>query len=273
MADDFGGDLNVDLIDRARNAVADRAELPGMSLMQHLEELRKMLLHSAAAITIGMCVAYFFNEQLRHIIFKPLLQMGLQANILHPTDGLNFAIKTALYGGILLAVPYVLYQVWLFIAPGLYTHEKRYVVPFMAATVGLFFTGAFLAYRFVLPAAMPVLLGHGPHDFGKDFASTITIEDYMNFFLSVILGLGITFELPIVIFFLSLFGIVDAGFLWRNARYAILLIFIVSAVICPLPDPISMCIFASPLLLLYGVSIGVAYVFHPKRQEKKLANS
>jgi len=260
-----------DLIDRARNAVTDRAELPGMSLMQHLEELRKVLIHSASSILAGMCVAYFFNERLRHIIFKPLLQMGLQANILHPTDGINFAIKTALYGGIILAAPYVLYQLWVFISPGLYTHEKRYVVPFMAATVGLFFTGVFLAYHFVLPIAMPVLLGHGPHDFGKDFASTITIEDYMNFFLSVILGLGITFELPVVIFFLSLFGIVDAGFLWRNARYAVLVIFIISAIICPLPDPISMCLFASPLLLLYGASIGVAYIFHPKRRETKIA--
>src|SRR6201999_537900 len=122
---------------------------------------------------IGMCIAYAFNEKLRHIIFKPLLQMGLQANILHPTDGLNFAIKTALYGGILLAVPYVLYQLWLFISPGLYTHEKRYVVPFMMATIGLFFTGAFLAYHFVLPMAMPVLLGHGKNDFGGDFTATI----------------------------------------------------------------------------------------------------
>jgi sec-independent protein translocase protein TatC len=95
----------------------------------------------------------------------------------------------------------------------------------------------------------------------------------MNFFLSVVLGLGLTFELPILIFFLAIFGIVDAKFLWKNARYAVLLIFIVSAIICPLPDPISMCIFASPLLVLYGVSIGVAYLFHPKRRENKLAKS
>jgi sec-independent protein translocase protein TatC len=267
MADDLG----VDLIDRARNAVSDRAELPGMSLMQHLEELRKMLVRSVGGIGVGMCVAYFFNERLRHIVFQPLLQMGLQANILHPTDGINFAIKTALYGGIILTAPWVLYQLWVFISPGLYTHEKRYIVPFMIATVGLFFTGVFLAYHYVLPTAMPVLLGHGKYQFGKDFTATITIEDYMNFFLSVILGLGVTFELPIVIFFLSIFGIVDAKFLWKNGRYAILIIFIVSAIICPLPDPISMCLFASPLLILYGVSIGVAYVFHPKRKEKKLA--
>jgi sec-independent protein translocase protein TatC len=262
-----------DPIDRARNAISDRAELPGMSLMQHLEELRKVLIRSATGIAIGMAVAYIFNDRLRHIVFQPLLQMNLKANMLHPTDGLNFAIKTALYGGILLTAPWILYQVWVFISPGLYTHEKRYVVPFMGATVGLFFTGAYLAYHYVLPLAMPVLLGHGQHDFGGDFTATITIEDYMNFFLSVILGLGITFELPVVVFFLSLFGIVDAGFLWRNTRYAVLIIFFISAIICPLPDPISMCLFASPLLILYGVSIGVAYIFHPKRRENKLKKS
>jgi len=253
-----------DLIDRARNAVTDRAELPGMSLMQHLEELRKMLIHSALALVVGMCVAYYFNERLRHIVFAPLLHMGQKANMLHPTDGLNFAIKTALYGGALIAAPYILYQIWLFIAPGLYSNEKRYVVPFMGASIGLFLTGAYLAYHFVLPTALPILL----INFGKDFAMTITIEDYMNFFLSVILGLAITFELPVVIFFLAIFGIVDASFLWRHARYAVLLIFLVSAFICPLPDPISMCIFASPLLALYVVSIGVAYIFNPKRKKK-----
>ncbi|MDR3736558.1 MAG: twin-arginine translocase subunit TatC, partial [Acidobacteriaceae bacterium] len=163
--------------------------------------------------------------------------------------------------------PYILYQVWKFIAPGLYTNEKRYVVPFMLTTVGLFLTGTFVAYHFVLPQAMPVLL----LQFGKNFNQMITIDEYMEFFLAVVLGLGITFELPIVIFFLAIFGIVDASFLIRHSRYAILIIFIIAAIICPAPDPISMCIFATPMLGLFVVSIGVAYIFHPKRRKKKLA--
>ncbi|HEY0307723.1 MAG TPA: twin-arginine translocase subunit TatC [Acidobacteriaceae bacterium] len=258
-----------DLIDRARNAVADRAELPGMSLMQHLEELRKMLIHSALALVVGMGVAYAFHVKLYHFVQAPLDKLHLALNYTHPTDPLNLYIKTALFGGIILASPYILYQIWLFISPGLYTNEKRYVVPFMGATIGLFLLGAAFGYYYVFPGTLHILIG----DFGKAFNPVITIEEYTNFFLSVIVGLGVTFELPILIFFLAIFGIVDAGFLWRNVRYAILIIFIVAAIICPAPDPISMCIFASPMLVLFFISIGVAYIFHPKRRLKKLAKT
>jgi sec-independent protein translocase protein TatC len=125
----------------------------------------------------------------------------------------------------------------------------------------------FVAYHYILPSAMPVLL----FKFGKNFTPMITIDEYMEFFLAVVLGLGITFELPILIFFLAIFGIVDAPFMIRHSRYAILIIFIVAAIICPAPDPISMCIFASPMLVLYILSIGVAYIFNPKRKQAKLA--
>ncbi len=261
MADDMG----VDLIDRARNAVTDRAELPGMSLMQHLEELRKLLVRSAMALGVGLCIAYIFHVQLYGFVQAPLDKLHIALNYTHPTDPLNLYIKTAFFGGIIITSPFILYQVWLFISPGLYTHEKRYVIPFMAATIGLFFAGAGFGYYYVFPGALKILIT----DFGKHFNPVITIEEYTNFFLSVILGLGITFELPILIFFLAIFGIVDAAFLWRNVRYAILIIFIVAAIICPAPDPISMCLFASPLLVLYGVSIGVAYIFHPKRKASR----
>ena len=255
-----------DLIDRARSAMGDRAELPGMSLMQHLEELRKMLIRSAIGLVVGMGIAWGFYSRIEQIIAAPLTHLGLQLTQLHPIDAVDFAVKVALYGGAILASPYILYQIWLFISPGLYTREKRYVIPFMGATVGLFMTGIFVAYHFVLPSAMPVLL----FKFGANFKQMITIDDYMQFFLAVVLGIGITFELPVLVFFLALFGIVDAKFMIKQARYAILIIFIIAAIICPAPDPISMCIFASPMLILYVFSIGVAYVFHPKRRQKKL---
>ena len=135
----------------------------------------------------------------------------------------------------------------------------------MSATVCLFLAGAWFGYRYVLPGAMIVLI----QDFGKNFTHMITIEDYTGFFLAVILGLGICFELPILIFFLSLFGIVDAKFLLKHIRYAILVIFIISAIICPLPDPVSMCLFASPMLVLYLLGVGVAYFVHPDRRKAK----
>jgi sec-independent protein translocase protein TatC len=257
-----------DLVDRARSAVHDRAELPGMSLMEHLEELRTRLFWSIGYLAVGFGVAYAFRARLIGIIQKPLVDIGLKMTMTHPTDALNFLIKTSVVVGIIIASPFVLYQIWLFISPGMYAHEKKYVVPFMTGTVGLFLAGAWFGYRWVLPGAMTFLI----QDIGKNFSHMITIEDYTQFFLAVILGLGICFELPILIFFLSLFGIVDAKFLLKHIRYAILVIFLISAIICPLPDPFSMILFASPMLVLYFLGVGVAFFVHPSRRKAKEAN-
>jgi sec-independent protein translocase protein TatC len=256
-----------DLVDSVRAAVTDRAELPGMSLMEHLTELRKRLIRSTVYLLIGFCIAYAFHVRLYGIIQKPLNDLHIALNYTHPTDPLNLYLKTALYGGIILASPFILYQVWLFIAPGMYANEKRYVVPFMAATIVLFLSGAWFGYHWVFPGALKVLIG----GFGKNFNPVLTIEDYTNFFLAVILGLGVTFELPILIFFLALFGIVDAKFLVQHIRYAILAIFIIAAIICPTPDPIGMCLFASPMLVLYLIGVGIAFLVHPARRKAREA--
>jgi sec-independent protein translocase protein TatC len=256
-----------DLVDGLRTAVTDRAELPGMSLMEHLAELRKRLIHSVVYLLIGFAVAYAFHERLYGIIQKPLDDLHIPLNFTHPTDGLNLYLKTAFLGGAIIASPFILYQIWLFISPGMYANEKKYVVPFMTATVGLFAAGAFFGYHWVLPGALDVLI----NGFGKRFHPILTIDDYTGFFLAVILGLGICFELPILIFFLALFGIVDAKFLLKHFRYAVLVIFLISAIICPLPDPLSMCLFASPMLALYFLGVGVAYFVHPTRRKAREA--
>jgi sec-independent protein translocase protein TatC len=256
-----------DLVDSVRAAVTDRVELPGMSLMEHLTELRKRLIHATVYLLIGFVVAYAFHERLYGFVQRPLDNLHIALNFTHPTDGLNLYLKTALLGGAILASPFILYQLWLFISPGMYANEKRYVVPFMAATIGLFLAGAWFGYHWVLPGAIKVLV----LDFGKKFNPILTIEDYTQFFLAVILGLGICFELPILIFFLALFGIVDAKFLIRHIRYAVLVIFLISAIICPLPDPFSMILFASPMLVLYFLGVGVAFFVHPSRRKAKEA--
>ena len=180
-------------------------------------------------------------------------------------DPLNLYLQVSFIGGAILASPFVLYQVWLFIAPGLYQKEKRFVIPFMLATVSLFLGGASFGYFFVLPGALKILI----LGFGSKFNPIVTIEEYTGFFLSIILGLGISFELPILIFFLALFGIVSPKFLWKNIRYAILAVFLVAAIICPSPDPGTMCIYAVPMLVLYLIGIGVAWWVHPARRKKK----
>ena len=256
---------DLDPIDRARKAVSDRAELPGMSLMEHLGELRKRLIHAVYYLIGGFVVAYYFHEQLYGITQAPLDKLHIPLNFTHPTDGLNLYLKTSFVGGAILASPFILYQVWLFISPGMYANEKKYVWPFMSATIVLFLSGAWFGYHWVLPGAIKVLV----LDFGKAFNPILTIEDYTGFFLAVILGLGITFELPILIFFLSLFGIVDAKFLLKHIRYAILAIFLIAAIICPTPDPIGMCLFAMPMLVLYMIGVGVAFLVHPARRKAR----
>jgi len=256
-----------DAVSKARKAVSDRVDLPGMSLMEHLDELRKRIVHSAIYLALGFIIAYVFHERLYGLVEAPLSHLNIKLNYTHPMDPLNLYLQVALIGGAILASPFILYQVWLFIAPGLYQKERRFVIPFMAATVGLFFTGASFGYFYVLPGALKILI----IDFGKDFNSVITIEEYTGFFLSIILGLGVSFELPILIFFLALFGIVSPRFLWKNIRYAILAVFLVAAIICPSPDPGTMCIYAIPMLLLYLLGIGVAWWVHPARRREKEA--
>jgi len=257
--------MATDLIDRARAAVGDRVELPGMSLMEHLEELRTRIFWIAGYLALGFIVAWIYRERIYNWVQAPVTNLHLQLNFTHPTDGLNLYIKTAFVGGAILASPFILYQVWLFISPGMYANEKKYVWPFMFATVGLFLAGAWFGYRWVLPGAIDVLV----IKMAKDFHPILTIEDYTGFFMAVILGLGITFELPILIFFLALFGIVDGKFLLKHFRYAVLAIFLIAAIICPTPDPIGMCLFATPMLALYFIGVLVAFLVHPNRRNRK----
>ena len=262
--------MDEDLLDRARNAVTERAELPGMSLIEHLEELRRRLIHSAVYLIVAFFIAYGFHDRIADFMMQPItIALAKHHQIpklgyLNPIDPFNFFLKLSFVAGAILASPFVLYQVWLFISPGLYRNEKRYVLPFMTATVGLFLAGAFFGYHYVYPGALDFLLGYG-----KQFTPMVTISEYTDLFMTVILGLGATFELPILIFFLALFGIVSAGWLWKNIRYAILVIFIIAAIITPTPDILTMCVFATPMLVLYLIGIGVAFMVHPKRRDRK----
>src|SRR5579863_3358263 len=255
-------------IGKARQAVTQRAELPGMSLMEHLDELRRRIVHSALYLAAGFFICWFFRDRIVGFLQAPLNHIGKSLVFTHPMDALNLDLQAALLGGAILASPFILFQVWLFITPGLYQKERRFVVPFMAATVGLFLTGAAFGYYFVLPGAIKILV----IDMGHNFTPMITIEDYTSFFLSIILGLGISFEMPILIFFLAMFGIVSPKFLWKNFQYAILAVFLVAAFICPSPDPWTMCIYAIPMLSLYLIGIGVAWWVHPSRRKGKEAN-
>lgn len=257
-----------DMIDKAKAQLGSRAELPGMSLMQHLDELRKRIVHSVLYLVAGYVVAVIFAPKLYLILQAPLNQLKLPLNFTHPADLVTLRyIQIPLVGGAILAAPFILFQLWLFIAPALYSREKRYVIPFMGSAVLLFMGGAFLGYYFVFPGLLKFLIS----DLGTQLGihPLISIEEYTGFFFALILGMGATFELPVVMVFLAMFGICSPGFYWRNIRYAILLIFIIAAIITPTPDISTMCVFASPMMLLYFVGIAGAWLVHPARKKKK----
>jgi sec-independent protein translocase protein TatC len=241
-----------------------------MGFLDHLEELRKRIIWSIASIAVGFCVCYFWHEAIFAWIQKPIVtilsahKMNTQLVYTNPVDPFNMYLKISLIAGIFLASPFILYQVWCFIAPGLYKNERRYVAPFMFSTVGLFVAGGLFAYKAVYPAALTFLV-----EYSLQFTPMITINEYIGLFMTIVLGLGVVFELPILVFFLALFGMVSPGWMWKNLRYAILAIFVLAAAIAPTPDIISMCVFAAPMIVLYLLSIGVAYMVHPKQRKKR----
>src|SRR6266576_482609 len=245
----------------------EKDSMPTMGFLDHLEELRKRIIYSIVSVVVGFFACWGYREQMYGIMQKPN-GMAEKLVYLNPTEPFNLYLKVSALAGLFLTSPFVLYQVWMFISPGLYRKEKRYVVPFMVSTIALFSAGGYFGYRFVYPYALTFLI-----DFGKQFQPMITIGEYTSLFLSIILGMGLIFEMPILVFFLALMGIVSAGFMWKNFRYAILVIFIIAAIVTPTTDILNMCIFAAPMIGLYGVSIGVAWLVHPRqraaRREKK----
>jgi sec-independent protein translocase protein TatC len=252
----------------------DNEQMPAMGFLEHLEELRRRIIYSLIAVAVGFFLCWGYAEKIYGIMQRPIME-ALQRNglaqklvYLNPTEPFNMYLKVAFLAGLFVTSPFILYQVWAFIAPGLYRNEKRYVTPFMFSTVLLFIAGGYFGYKLVYPQALEFLIGYG-----KQFQPMITIGEYTDLFLVIIIGMGVIFELPILVFFLSLMGVVTAGWMWRNLRYSILVIFIIAAILTPTTDILNMCIFAAPMVALYVFSIGIAWIVHPaqrrKRAEKK----
>src|SRR4030081_3035047 len=187
----------------------DPEGLPAMGFLDHLEELRKRLIYCIISVVVVFFACWGYREQIYAIMQKPIMD-ALKSNgltdklvYLNPTEPFNLYLKISALAGLFLTSPFVLYQVWMFISPGLYRNEKRYVFPFMFSTVLLFLSGGLFAYKMVYPAALNFLI-----DYGKQFQPMITIGEYTDLFLTIIIGLGAVFELPILVFFLALMGLV-----------------------------------------------------------------
>jgi sec-independent protein translocase protein TatC len=240
-----------------------------MSFFEHLVDLRKRLINSAIAIGLGTVIGVSISEKVIDFITIPmqaaLRNQHLDDKLIYtsPTGLINLIITLGLYIGVVLAAPFVLYQVWLFIAPGLYKHERKAVSSFVFSSFFLFIAGISFGYFVMLPYLLNFLTG-----FQGPFRPLISINEYFDFILIVLLGLGIIFELPVLIFFLALFNIVTPKFLWKNVRYAILVIAIVAAIVTPTPDATTMLVFMAPMIGLYFLGIGVAWMVVRKKSKR-----
>lgn len=235
-----------------------------MSFFDHLEELRKRIIQALIGVTVGVVLGFSSAERAYNFISIPIYEAlrnsGLPEKLTYisPLGPARLLISVGLYLGIVIASPYVLYQVWLFVAPGLYRNERRAVTGFLTSSVLLFLAGTAFAYYVMLPITLRFLIGFASFD--PRISPMITMNEYLDFALVILLGLGLIFQLPILILILSLFGIVTPRFLWDNFRYAVLVIAIVAAIVTPTTDVITMGVFMAPMLLLYIVGIGVSAV-------------
>jgi sec-independent protein translocase protein TatC len=235
-----------------------------MTLGEHLEDLRRCLLRSIGAIALVSVVCYFYSASIFAFIVAPLRQrLGPGQSLIGTgvAEAFFTEIKVALAGGFFFSCPFIFYELWRFIRPGLLSHERKLVLPFVFCATLFFLTGAYFCYRVVLPVAFTYFIEQ--YD-TMGVTPAIRIGEYFTFVFRMVLAFGLTFELPVFTFFLVRLGIWDYRFMLRSFRYAVVIIFIIAAVLTPTPDIINQSLLAGPMLLLYVVSIGVAYLWRAR---------
>jgi sec-independent protein translocase protein TatC len=237
-----------------------------MSFLDHLEELRRRIIYSLISVAVALGVSWTFANELFLIVARPITALDVNLVMSTLTEGFNLQLKLALLAAVFLASPFILAQVWLFIAPGLYKHERRYALPFILFSTLLFLAGGAFGYFIAFPFAARFLLDWGAE--GMGLTPMIIASNYFDLFIAIELGLGVIFEIPAVIFVLARIGLVSGGFLLRNTKYAVLIAFIVAAIITPTSDIPNLMIMAVPMLALYMLGVVVAYVFGKKRRHE-----
>lgn len=236
-----------------------------MSFLDHLDELRRRLVAAALSLAFGTLVAIFFIDRIFTFIMRPLyekLPEGSKLIYTEPTEAFFLKLKIALLAGVVIGAPLIMLQLWLFISPGLYAREKRFALPFILMASVFFVGGAAFNHYVLFPIAWVFLAG-----FSTDYMMFMPrIAPVFSLYAMLMLAMGLIFEMPAVILVLARMGLATAGFLWRNIKYAILIIFIASAVITPTGDPMTQALMAGPMIALYIVSIGLAWLFGKRRR-------
>lgn len=244
-----------------------------MSFLEHLEELRTRIFRALMGVGVAFLGSLTFSGPLWSFVCQPaataLKTLGYPQTLkqITPMEGFNIIwFKMPIICAIFLSSPWILYQVWAFISPGLYRREKRWAAPFILGSAGLFITGGVFAYFVIFRYGLTFLLSIGQ---GNYVEPMVSMSDYFDLFVNVILGVGLVFEMPVLIFFLTLLRIVSPGFLLNHSRYAILAIFIIAAVVTPTPDVFNLMLFATPMCMLFYVGIFAGYLLVLHREGRK----
>jgi sec-independent protein translocase protein TatC len=235
-----------------------------MSFLDHLEELRSRLLKSLVGLVMGFGIAWGFHEEIFHFMVEPLRKFDPNLKLIAttPTETIMIYMKMSFFVGIFIAAPFLLYQVWAFISPGLHKHEKGYAIPFVLFGTIFFISGAAFGHYVLFPVALEFLGTFG----GADVRFLPRITEYYDFYSWFLLALGIVFQVPVVIFVLARIGIVTPAFLLRQFKWAILLSFIVAGIVTPTPDVVNQTLLAVPMIGLYLLGVVVAAIFGKKRK-------
>jgi sec-independent protein translocase protein TatC len=245
-----------------------------MSFLEHLEELRKRLLLAVGGIGVAFFLCLFFSDELWGFVVAPataaLTHLGINPPVLaqiSPMDSFRIMwMELPILAAVFLSSPWIMYQVWAFIAPGLYKRERRWAAPFVLSSAGLFIIGGFFAYFVAFRYGLEFLLGLG---IGKGVTPHISMTEYYDLFVDVMLGVGVIFEIPVILFLLTLIRVASPSFLIRHSRYAILIIVILAAVITPTGDVFNLALFATPMIILFYVGIFASYILVLHREKKR----
>jgi sec-independent protein translocase protein TatC len=240
-----------------------------MPLTAHLAELRSRLFASVIAMALGFALCYTFKDSIIAALQSPPVLVGTRVKvplqIIAPAEAFLTYLKVSFLAGVFLTLPFILYQLWKFVAPGLLEHEKKYTVPFIIGSTALFYAGGVMFYL-LLPLVIDFLLSFA----SEDISAQLSVGYYVSFCLRLMIAFGVVFQLPMVVVFLTQLELLSSHTLIKHFRYAVVLAFVVAAVLTP-PDVVSQTFMALPMLLLYGVSILIAKRIEKRREQRQMA--
>jgi len=235
-----------------------------MSFLEHLDELRKRIIWSCIGVFVGVLVSIFWINDIVHFLLEPAISVMPEGSTLimtQPGEGFSVHVTVALIAGAVIAAPFLMYQVWKFIAPGLYSNEKRFAIPFVLLSSTGFVAGAAFNHYIAFPSLMSFFAKFD--EINLRFSPTLSLV--FGLYIKMLLGLGFVFQMPTLVFFLAKMKMITAGFLLRSFKIAFMIFVITAAIITPTSDPVNLAIFTAPMVGLYALSIAIAWVVAPKR--------